>query len=57
MTGDVVMFSAGVAMMVLALAALVMVLLSDRHGDQDQTSAEEPVVSDHDGLPRILTTV
>jgi hypothetical protein len=57
MTGDAAMFSAGVAMMVLALAALVMVLLSDRHEDQDQMSAEEPVVSEHDGLPRILTTV
>jgi len=57
MTGDAAMFSAGVAMMVLALAALVMVLLSDHHEAQDQTSAEEPVVSDHDGLPRMLTTV
>jgi hypothetical protein len=51
------MFSAGVAMMVLALAALVMVLLSDRHEDQDQASVEEPVVPERDGLPRILTTV
>jgi len=51
------MFAASLAMMVLALAALVMVLLSDHHDGEDQVSVEEPVGCELDGLPRVLTTV
>ncbi|TCO64760.1 hypothetical protein [Actinocrispum wychmicini] len=51
------MISAGIAMMVLALAALVMVLVTDRSGGEEKASVEEPVVPQHDGLPRVLTVV
>lgn len=50
------MISAGIAMMVLALAALVMVLVTDRTDADEKASAEEPV-AEYDGLPRVLTTV
>jgi hypothetical protein len=55
--GDAAMISAGIAMMVLALAALVMVLLTSDDSDQESANVEEPVVPQHDGLPRVLTTV
>jgi hypothetical protein len=51
------MISAGIAMMVLALAALLMVLLTSTDADQDPANIEEPVVPEHDGLPRVLETV
>jgi hypothetical protein len=55
--GDAVMISAGIAMMVLALAALVMVLLSSDDVGTEDANVEEPVVPQHDGLPRALTNV
>jgi hypothetical protein len=52
------MISAGIAMMVLALAALVMVLLTSTDADQDPVNVEEPVAPQgHDGLARMLETV
>ena len=51
------MISAGIAMMVLALAALVMVLLSSDDAPTEDAKVEEPVVPQHDGLPRVLTSV
>jgi hypothetical protein len=50
------MFSAGLAMLVLALAALVMISLRDHHDGDDQARVEEPG-SERDGLPHSLTTV
>jgi hypothetical protein len=56
--GGAAMISAGLAMMVLALGALVMVILTSSDADQDSTNVEEPVVPQtHDGLPRVLTSV
>jgi hypothetical protein len=48
------MIVAALAMMVLALAALLMVILT--WTDADQENAEEPVVPQRDGLPRFTTT-
>jgi hypothetical protein len=47
------MVTAGIAMMVLALAALVMVLCTSTDVDQEKT--EEPVAPERDGLPRYQT--
>ncbi len=52
------MISAGIAMMVLALAALLMVILTETDADQDSAQVDEPVVpQSHDGLSRALTPV
>jgi hypothetical protein len=48
------MVIAGLAMMVLALAALVMVVLTPTDEDQDHVNVKEPVTPERDGLDKLL---
>ncbi|MBP2321929.1 hypothetical protein JOF56_002314 [Kibdelosporangium banguiense] len=47
------MIVAGLAMMVLALAALLMVVLTSTDGDQEPANVQEPVTPACDGLHQL----
>jgi hypothetical protein len=48
------MVIAGLAMMVLALAALVMVVLTSTDEDQEPANVTEPVAPERDGLDQLI---
>ncbi|MET0237136.1 MAG: hypothetical protein ABW224_20975 [Kibdelosporangium sp.] len=49
------MIVAGLAMMVLALAALLMVVLTSTDEDQEPVNAQEPVTPQRDGLDQLAS--